>query len=55
MRLKRELLAVVWTIFINGGVQRGAAATGAAEADRARRKLEAMQAAAKLKRLLQSL
>jgi hypothetical protein len=30
------LLAVVWTIFINGGVQRVVAATGATESDWAR-------------------
>jgi hypothetical protein len=52
MRLKCGLLAVVWTIFINGGVQLVVAATSAAEAeaDRARRKLKAMQVAAKRRR-----
>jgi hypothetical protein len=41
---------VVWTFFINRGVQRVVAVISATEADRARSKLEAMQAAAKRRR-----
>jgi len=41
---------VVWAFFISGGVQRVVAATAATEADRAHRKLAAMQDAAKHRR-----